>query len=125
MSKSEKRKATKHLSFRLLPDEFEQLSAIANVSEISVSSFVRRAALQAAALPVPSYEGKTPNKVAADYTKILGAIGKLGNNLNQLSRLANSTKSLPEQKELRILFAEIRALRQDILSGAFLNDGGA
>jgi len=125
MSKSESRKTSKILSFRLTPDEHQQLIAVSSVSGLGLPTFVRRAALQAAALPIPTYEGKTPNKTAADYTKILGAIGKLGNNLNQLSRLANSKKSLPEQKELRILFAEIRALRQDILSGAFLNDGGA
>jgi len=125
MSKSETRKTTKMLSFRLTPDEHAQLIAVAAVSGVGLPTFVRRAAFASAALPAPAYEGRRGDKMIVDYTKILGAVGKIGNNLNQLSRLANSKKSMPEQKELRLLFAEIRALRQDIMSGAFLNDGGA
>jgi len=118
MSKSESRKATKHLSFRVTPDEFEQLSAMAAVSKISVSSFCRRAAFSAAALPAPAYENRTPDKAAADFHKILGQIGRIASNLNQLTKLANSTKTVPVQKDLKILFAELRALREQILSGA-------
>jgi len=117
MSKSENRKTSKMLSFRLTPDEYEQLAAVASVSGVSIPIFIRRSAFAAAALPVPAYEGRTPCKTAAEYTRILGAVGKIGNNLNQLTKIANLTKSAPAQKELRLLFAEIRALRTDIING--------
>lgn len=118
MSKSENRQTSKILSFRLTPDEYSRLAAVCAASGLSISAFVRRVAFKAAALPVPVYEGRQPDKAAAYNTQILGAVGKIGNNLNQLTKLANSTKSLPAQRELRIIFAEIRALRIDILGGA-------
>jgi len=124
MSKSESRKATKHLSFRLLPDEFDQLSAMAAVSKISVSSFCRRASFAAAALPVPAYESRVPDENAAELRGILGQIGRISSNLNQLTRLANTTKTVPENRELKLLFAEVRALRVNIID-AMNNLGGA
>jgi len=117
MSKSENRKTSKVLSFRLTPDEHSQLAAVAAVSGVGLPTFVRRAAFASASLPSPSYEGRQPDKTAAEYTRILGAVGKIGNNLNQLTKIANSTKSAPAQKELKLLFAEIRALRTDIING--------
>jgi len=125
MSKSESRKASKMLSFRLTPDEYDQLLSVASVSGVGLPTFVRRVACQAAALPVPAYEQKTPDKSAADYSRLLGAIGKIGNNLNQVSKIANSTKSAPAVKELKIIFAEIRALRADLIQSAKTHHGGA
>lgn len=118
MSKSENRKTSKILSFRLTPDEHNRLAAVCFRTGVNISAYVRRAAFKEAALPVPAYESRQPDKTAAYYTQILGAVGKIGNNLNQLTKLANSTKSLPSQRELKIVFAEIRALRIDILGGA-------
>lgn len=117
MSKSENRKATKMLSFRLTPDEFEQIQSIAAVSNIGIPAFIRRAVFNSAALPVPSYEARTPDKKAAEYTRLLGEIGKIGNNLNQMTKIANATKSVAAAKDLKLVFAEIRALRQQLLSG--------
>lgn len=118
MSKSESRKATKIISIRVTPDEYDQVSAMAAVSNTSVSAFCRRAAFSAAALPMPSYENKAPEKAAAELRVVLGQIGRISSNLNQLTKLANSIKSVPVQKDLRIIFAEVRALREQILSGA-------
>jgi len=115
MSKSEKRKASKMLSFRLTPDEYDQLLAVAAVAGVGIPTFVRRAACQASSLPAPSYEGRTPDKMAADYSRLLGAIGKIGNNLNQMTKIANATKSAPAVKDLKLVFAEIRALRIELI----------
>jgi len=125
MSKSENRKASKMLSFRLTPDEYDQLSSVASVSGIGLPTFVRRVACQAAALPVPSYEAKQPDKSAADYSRLLGAIGKIGNNLNQIAKVTNASKSPPAVKELKVIFAEIRALRADLIQSAKTHHGGA
>jgi len=123
MSKSESRKATKHLSFRLLPDEFEQLSAMAAVSKTSVSSFCRRAAFSASALPLPTYESRVPDENAAELRAVLGQIGRISSNLNQLTRLANTTKTVPENRELKLLFAEVCALRVNIIDAVKMNGG--
>jgi len=125
MSKSESRKATKMLSFRLTQDEHEQLAAVAAVAGVGLPTFVRRAAFNSVSLPVPSYEAKQPDNAAAEYSRLLGAIGKIGNNLNQIAKVANASKSAPAIKELKIVFAEIRALRIDLIESAKTHQGGA
>lgn len=125
MSKSESRKACRILSFRLTPDEHAQLEAVAVVSGVGVSAFVRRAAFSSASLPAPTYEPKQPDKSAADYSRLLGAINKMGNNLNQIAKVANSSKSVPTLRELKIVFAEIRALRTDLIESSKMHHGGA
>jgi len=117
MSKSENRRATKTISFRLTPDEHEQVTAMAVVNKIGVSTFARRAVFVSSSLHKPSYEQKIPTQNSIDLRHILGQIGKIGNNLNQLSKIANTEKSSPARKELKVLFSELRALRQDILNG--------
>jgi len=117
VSKSESRKATKSISFRLTPDELIQVQALAAASKVGVSTFARRATFSASALPVPSYEQKTPDNLSANLHRVLGEIGRIGNNLNQVAKIANSTKTSPVSNDLRLLFAELRALRQDILRG--------
>lgn len=115
MSKSNSRKATSVLAFRMTPDEAFQLRAVASSQNLGVTTFARRAAFQAAALSSPEYERRTPDPAKADLAKILGQIGRMASNLNQLTKLANTNKQVQEIKELKVLFAEVRALRKDIL----------
>lgn len=115
MSKSNSRKATKVLAFRMTPDEAVQLRAVAESQNLGVTTFARRAAFSAASLSSPEYERRTPDPAKADLAKVLGQIGRMASNLNQLTKMANTQKQVPEVKELKVLFAEIRALRKDIL----------
>lgn len=115
MSKSNSRKATSVLAFRMTPDEAIQLRAVASSQNLGVTTFARRAAFQAAALSSPEYERRTPDPAKADFVRILGEIGRMSSNLNQLTKLANTKKQLPEPRELKVLFAEVRALRENIL----------
>lgn len=115
MSKSNSRKATSIIAFRMTPDEAVQLRSVASNQGLGVTTFARRAAFQAAALSSPEYERRTPDPAKADFVRILGEIGRMSSNLNQLTKLANTKKQLPEPRELKVLFAEVRALRENIL----------
>lgn len=113
--RSESRKASEVLAFRMTPEEAAQLRVVAAAQGMGHTSFARRAAFAAAALPSPEYEAQTPDPRKADLAKILGQIGRMASNLNQLTKLANTTKQLPEPKELKLLTGEIRELRKNIL----------
>lgn len=115
MSKSQSRKATEILSFRLTPDEAAQLRAVAASQGIGPTTFARRAAFAAAALAVPNYEAQTPDPKKAELARLLGLVGRMASNINQIAKIANTTKQAPEAKELKLLFAEIRELRKNIL----------
>lgn len=115
MSKSNSRLATSVLAFRMTPDESAQLRAVAASQGMGPTTFARRAAFAAAALPTPVYEAKIANPGKAELAKILGQLGRMASSLNQLAKVANSSKSPASAKELKVLFAEVRALRTDLL----------
>lgn len=115
MSKSNSRKASEVLAFRMTPDESAQLRAVAASQGIGPTTFARRAAFTAAALPTPEYEAQTPDPKKAELARLLGLVGRMASNVNQLTKLANTTKQLPEAKELKLLNGEVRELRKNIL----------
>ncbi len=115
MSKSNSRKASEVLAFRMTPDESAQLRAVAASQGIGPTTFARRAAFSAAALPTPEYEAQTPDPKKAELARLLGLVGRMASNINQVAKIANTTKQAPEAKELKLLFAEIRELRKNIL----------
>jgi hypothetical protein len=48
--------------------------------------------------------------------QILAAIGKVGSNVNQLARVANSTRALPAAEALAPIAAEVAGIRQALVS---------
>lgn len=116
MSKSNSRKATSVIAFRVTPEEALQLRAMAKTRGIGPSSFARQATFRAAALAKPAYEAKTPNPYAADLHKALSLIGRMASNINQIAKQANALKQAPESRFLKVLQAEIRALRLDLVN---------
>jgi len=115
MSKSESRKASEILTFRLTPEESAQLRAVAASQGLGPTTFARRAAFAAAALPTPEYEARLPDPKKADLAKLLGLVGRMASNINQMTKLANTTKQVPEQRVLGMLKGELRELRNDIV----------
>lgn len=115
MSRSDSRKATEIIAFRMRPEEAEALRAAAKASGLGPTTFARRAAFDAASLPFPEYEAKSPDPRKIEAAKIIGEINRIGSNVNQLAKIANTTKQTPAAKEVKLLFAEVRALRQDVL----------
>lgn len=114
MSKSNKRQATRLLNFRLTPEDYEVLVLASAVSGMGPSTFARRAAFRAASLVVPDYERKA-DPIAADKARILGELGRIGSNANQLARIANTTRSAPAAQAVAALVEELRALRASVV----------
>lgn len=118
MSKSESRKANVTLSFRLTPDEHEAIKAAAEMQGIGPTTLARRAAFQAAALPVPTYEGKQRDPRKVDMARALGMLGRIASSANQMARAANATGEMRSVVAVHALAHELREFRKELVKDA-------
>jgi hypothetical protein len=112
MKKSENRQRTDYAIFRLLPEEkaaFERRCADAGLSK---ADYFRRKCLE----DKPLRKLKSLSVDAQLLTQYLGQIGKIGSNLNQLSKHMNNG-FLPADNSLDEALQSIRDMR-DILRKA-------
>lgn len=94
--KSERRTAA--LRLQLTPTERAELEAAATAAGTHLSQYVRELCLRrAGAGTVVAQTKRNP-----DARALARELTAIGNNLNQLARVANSTKAMPAMHELRI-----------------------
>jgi len=104
MAGSDKRRRIRQSLVRWTDEEFSAVSAKADKAGLALGAFIRDVALGDAG---PRAQRRPP----ADHVtlrKILGNIGRIGNNINQIARALNSGEliRLPELKEaLRAILA--------------------
>lgn len=115
MARSEARKATKLMTFRLTPDDHAAIVAAAADRGIGPTTFARQAAFRAAGLGRPAYERRGPDPVAALLAKAIGELGRIGSNVNQVARVANSRGDV-DVRVFADAMADLRALRTDMLA---------
>jgi hypothetical protein len=94
------------LSIRLPPDERAELEARADRAGLSVSGYFRSAVLDA---PRPRLT-RRPSVVEQELGKLMGAVGKIGSNVNQLAHQAN-LGSWPDSRLVAQACADIRTMR--------------
>lgn len=115
--KQKKRRRTEALRIRLSAEERDGVDAAAGAAGVGVCTFAR--------VLVVSAIGKTPtiaprrraapSEAARDLAKVVGALGRIGNNLNQLARAANSGFDL-DPAIVTEAIAELRRLRETIVA---------
>lgn len=86
--------------------EFSKIKDIAKARGLSISELVRRAAL-GTRMPARTFDANHTVVLA----RTLGEIGRIGGNLNQLVRLANSGRIAGRDDELSRILADIDAVR--------------
>ncbi|APY15756.1 hypothetical protein BKD02_15935 [Brucella sp. 09RB8910] len=96
------------------------LKSAALSSDLSISAFVRRAAFKSASMTACTYEAKQPKASSIDQAKLLGELGRIGNNINQIAKACNSNSSYASFLDSASLLSELRALRSAIVE----NSGG-
>ncbi len=111
-SGSEKRQRTKDVRIRLTPAEYEALTEAATRAALSLGSYARRVLLDAA----PPRQSRRPPVERAELARLLGHIGRIGSNLNQIARHANSEGRFVEEEGLHRLCDELRAIRDAALA---------
>lgn len=109
MSKSENRQRTKHIVFRVTPEEKDGFELRCQSSGLSKSDYFRKKCLEEKALR----KRKAPTVETEVLLKTLAQIGKVGGNLNQIARELNMGY-LPINGELETTLKEVRELRTEI-----------
>ncbi len=108
---SETRQRNATLSLRLTDDEAAQVSAAADRAGLTVGSYVRTLALGSPGLRA----ARRPVVDRQQLTQVLGEIGRLGSNVNQLAKAFNTDASTPEAMELAEAQAHIQAMRAAVM----------
>jgi hypothetical protein len=85
-SGSEKRVRDRILTIRLSPDERAVIDTAAERAGLAIGSYARHALLGA---PAPR-QVRRPIVERRELSRLLGELGKIGGNLNQLAKAANS-----------------------------------
>lgn len=111
------------VSFRVTPSEAARIDAAASAmpARRTRADWCRAAALHIARAKVPAPPPPKRNPARrlprADVRLLaatLAALGKIGSNINQMARTANSTGRLPAENALGALSDELRAAVADI-----------
>ncbi|WP_069186642.1 plasmid mobilization relaxosome protein MobC [Candidatus Terasakiella magnetica] len=113
------------VSFRLNGFEAAALDAARDTHNISRSrgDYARALVLHylKKKVPEPAKPAKLPARRLPSYdrqelSKILGQLGKIGSNINQIARFANQSEEFPEIDLINQIQADIAAIRDDVTS---------
>lgn len=110
------KRKTQAISIRLSKTERAALEQAAAAASIGPSSLARMVVIRAIGLtpsPAPPPRPK-PNESARELAEFLGALGKIGNNINQVARHLNSGWDA-DPSDLRAATAELAQLRAAVL----------
>lgn len=103
---------TKLIPVRCTADERAAIKAVADKAGLSVGAYLRAAALGDAgprAVRRPPIERK-------ELARLLGHLGKLGSNLNQLAHAFNSRGRVPALIELDRIRGDVREMRDALMA---------
>jgi len=107
---------------RFTPEQYEQLSEKANRAGMAIGAAARTILLGTAGPRAV----KRPPVEKAELARLLGAIGKIGSNVNQLARAFNEGRDAPSLAELAEMRADIAAMRAAVMAalGRGRGEGG-
>jgi mobilization protein NikA len=107
---SEKRARSSHLTVRLSVDERAAVETAAEKAGLTAGSYARQAMLGA---PAPRQVRRPPVE-KRELARLLGELGKIGGNLNQLARAAN-TGVVVYESEIDASLGDLAEVRTAIL----------
>jgi hypothetical protein len=110
VSASQKRERAKVLQVRLSPEEHAKVAAAASASGLSLSGYARETLLGE---PTLRTQRAAPTPEIKTLAALLGKLGMVGNNLNQLARLGNQGQPVPTL-ELSATLAAIRLAAEKV-----------
>ena len=108
-SKVQRTKSPHQVTLRLTPEEHERLTATAEGLGVSKAGYVKS---QVFGRPIPK-TSRRPKAIPADLRQILGLLGKLGSNANQIARARNvgAVTDRDAAQTLQAIRAELEAMR--------------
>ena len=113
-SKVQRRKSPHHVNLRLTAEEHERLTATAEALGASKAGYAKSVIF---GRPIPKVS-RRPKAVPADLRQILGLLGKLGSNANQIARARNVGEVMDNEaaESLRAIRAELETMRALLLA---------
>jgi hypothetical protein len=99
------------IHFRCTDHERAAIKAVAEEAGFSVGAFLRLLALGDAG---PRAVRRPPAE-RAELARILGQLGKIGSNVNQIAKAIHTTRNLPSWSELAEIKADIATVRAAVL----------
>jgi hypothetical protein len=103
---------TVHLGVQLTPSERADLESRAAAAGASLSQYVRELCLRRASDPA-TVGGVRRNPQAK---RLMFELSAIGNNLNQLARVANTTRHAAQESELKAVIEVLKATMAHVLS---------
>lgn len=103
---------TVHLGVQLTPTERAELEFAAAEAGARLSQYIRELCLRRAA-DAAVVGGARRNPEAK---RLMHELSAIGNNLNQLARVANTSRAAPQHEELKAAIAVLKAAMARVLS---------
>jgi hypothetical protein len=110
MPGSNKRQRNGRITIRFTDAELAAVESAAERAGLSVAAYIRQLVVGA----VPPRQSRRPPIERARLAEILGHVGKLGSNVNQLAKYGNLGR-LVDDASLKEAAADIAAIRQAIM----------
>jgi Bacterial mobilisation protein (MobC) len=110
-SGSETRQRQLALRIRLTADEHAAISAASERAGLSLAGYARSQLLSAP----PVRQARRPQAERAELARLLGELGKIGSNANQMARTLNGGGKAPAPTDLAAMQADIAAIREAIM----------
>ncbi len=101
----------RRIAVRITDDDHSFLEQSASLAGLSIGAFLRTVALGTAGARAV----KKPRIEREQLAKLLGEIGKLGSNVNQIARWANTDKRAPDDRVLALMREDIAAMRAEVM----------
>ncbi|WP_299682810.1 plasmid mobilization relaxosome protein MobC [uncultured Roseobacter sp.] len=111
-SGSETRKRQAVLRIRMTDDEFAEVEALADKAELTPASYARSILLSA---PAPRAR-RRPSVNTQEVARLLGELGKVGSNLNQIAHHLNAGTGGAGSNSTAEAIADVRAMRDACLA---------
>lgn len=111
MSASQTRNRRRSLKTATTDAEAEEIEAKARAAGVSVAGYLRESALERETPGTLQRAAPLPERQA--LARLLGQLGMIGSNLNQLAKLGNQGQPLP-QLELSATLAAIRLAAEQV-----------
>jgi hypothetical protein len=100
------------VTIRFTPEQYEQISEKANRAANDIGPMIRTIVLGS---PGPRAVKRPPIEKQL-IAKLLGAIGKLGSNVNQIARALNEGRDGPSRDDLAQMRADIMLMRAAVMA---------
>jgi Bacterial mobilisation protein (MobC) len=108
---SEKRQRQQVLGIRLTADEHAALTAASERAGLALAGYARSQLLSAP----PLRQARRPPVERAELARLLGELGKVGSNVNQMARALNGGGAAPVPADLAAMQADIAEIRAAIM----------